>query len=115
VTDIGGLDVRARIELLNAAAVKHRDASCILACMPADRALRAQLVAGLDVPVLEPSIEHTLGVCDACEAEVWVGPRQNSIPGAMRLCMLCAAIVHTMTGHSPVTLNPNEADIPRRT
>lgn len=66
----------------------------------------------------EPSILHTLTTCNACGAQCWIGPEQAKQHLLARVCVVCYGIWTETTGqpHGPtISLNPLEAEIPRRT
>lgn len=73
-------------------------------------------VEGVVMP--KPSIEHSIVKCTVCQGDMWLGPQQMKARG-IRLCYLCISVFYLLHQDHDVVdikfLNPNEADIPRRT
>lgn len=65
------------------------DAPRIFPIIPLDMARQRTFK---DIPVPQPSIEHTITTCDQCGGDGWIGPAQLAsvtFGGGERLCYWC--------------------------
>lgn len=84
----------------------------IIACIPADRRIIRELHAQLPPHVAEfkPTVEHSLIECEACQRQVWIGPKQLQVHQSVFLlskilCAICVAHPAQMMDMEMVALN----------
>lgn len=65
--------------------------SIILACFPVAEVDRGRLLEIVKEPLPSPYTGSIQASCAECMMAVWVGPRQQQVVDAVRLCPWCTA------------------------
>lgn len=110
---------REQIVALISRAIREGSVVGIAPCLPRETGDLPPEVASRS---LGPLVDDTLGVCQDCGREIWVGPRKLAAFRQGRAVLVCYACSSTWLrlGRAPgqpvpmLDLNPDRVELPRR-
>lgn len=62
----------------------------LCACMPTDTSTLMKMASGIPLPKITDL--YVKSICENCECEIWIGPRQKALAG-IYVCYECCCVI----------------------